>query len=36
MIAVCVEALKEQDQIIGELESRAQQLVIKSKEKGLL
>jgi DNA-binding LacI/PurR family transcriptional regulator len=36
MIAACIEALKEQDQIITTLEERAEGLVLKAKEKGLL
>jgi len=36
MIAACIEALKEQDQIITILEEKAEGLVLKAKEKGLL
>ena len=36
MIAVCIEALKEQEVIINSIEDRAQKLVVKAKEKRLL
>ena len=36
MIAVCIEALKEQEVIINSIEDRAQKLVVRAKEKRLL
>jgi hypothetical protein len=36
MIAVCIEALKEQEVIINSIEDRAQKLVVMAKEKRLL
>ena len=36
VIAICIEALKEQDTIINQLEERAEKLFNRGKEKGLL
>jgi vacuolar-type H+-ATPase subunit H len=36
VIAICIEALKEQDTIINQLEERAEKLFDRAKEKGLL
>jgi predicted RNase H-like HicB family nuclease len=36
MIAVCIEALKEQEVIINSIEERVQKVVVRAKEKGLL